>query len=232
MKLPSLVQRILGRSAEASGKSRPNIEPHVAKPVPANFMVVLRESPGISLAELSFQPLEYELQAALSPNDSQPEEDLAWYHFLGDIHLRFVYYDKDCVVPITRANFEAHELSVEQALDIAVDNIRTQYGAPRYRQWSQGIQIVQGESSDIDSSYLFDDLFWEELDGQYPQGLVVAVPKRGGLLFASAANKPAVELLTQNVTYLHSTSAEMRISGALYARNQGRWSMLQEAQDG
>jgi len=232
MKLPALVQRILGRSAGNSSNPRPNIEPHVAKPVPANFMVVLRESPGISLSELSFQPLEYELQAALSPDANQPEEDLAWYHFLGDIHLRFVYYDRDSVVSVSRANFEAHELTVEQAIDIALDNIRTQYGVPGYRQWSQGIQIVQGEFTDIDSSYLFDDLFWDELDAQYPQGLVVAVPKRGGLLFASAANTAAVDLLTQNVSYLHSTSAEMRISGALYARNQGRWSMLQEAHDG
>ena len=90
---------------------------------------------------------------------------------------------------------------------------------------------MQGKSADIDSSYLLDEQFWEDLDREYPQGLVVAVPKRGGLLFTPAENAAAVELLTQNVTYLHSTSAELRISGALFNRKAGQWSVLQEAAD-
>lgn len=230
--IPRLFSRPYGRPDESTNPTRRLIEPHVANPTPANFMVVLRESPGISLTRPSLDPIEQELQSALSRDNEQLTQEQAWYHFLGDVHIRFVSYQDGIANSISRANFLTYQLSVEDAIEVALNNIRQTHGKPSFRQWSQGIQIVQGQSADIDSSYLLDDLFWETLDAQHPDGLIVAVPKRGGLLFAPCTDTAAVELLTQNVTYLHSTSTEMRVSGALFSRRAGYWALHQEAADG
>lgn len=229
--LARILARLRGHPDEANSPTRELIEPHVPNPVPADFMVVLRESIGLNISALSLEPVDQELQTALSLAADSASEDLAWYHFLADMHIRFVSYVDGVAHPISRDKFLAYELSVEDAIDVALHNIRRTFGEPTFRQWSQGVQIVQGESPDIDSSYLLDDEFWEDLDSQHPEGLVVAVPKRGGLLFATANDSQAVDLLTQNVTYLHSTSAEMRVSGALLNRKAGRWSLRQEAVD-
>jgi hypothetical protein len=118
-------------------------------------------------------------------------------------------------------------LSPAQALRLAVANIKRVYGDPVAKPWTGGLMQVHGKSPDLDSSYFLDRAFWQGLLRRHPEGIVVAVPKRGGLLFTPVTDGEAVERLRKGVALLHSSSDRMRVSSALYLFKDDRRTVFQ-----
>ena len=65
---------------------------------------------------------------------------------------------------------------------------------------------VEGKSPDLNSSYFLDRAFWRNLLRQNREGIVVAVPKRGSLLFTSITDSKAVDGIRKGIAYLYSSS--------------------------
>jgi hypothetical protein len=116
---------------------------------------------------------------------------------------------------------------VEDALELALSNIKRVYGQPFASPWEGGLLEVHGRSPDLNSSYFLDRAYWEGLLKKHPEGLVVAVPKRGGLLYTPLSNAKAVDGLRRGVSYLYSTSGSLRVSSALFLFKDGKWSVFQ-----
>jgi hypothetical protein len=111
------------------------------------------------------------------------EFEMAAFALIGDMHIRFVF-DGPSYMPNAKPQDLARlNLSAEQALQLAVGNIKRVYGNPVAKPWTGGLMQVEGKSPDFDSSYFLDRAFWQGLLRQHPEGIVVAVAKRGGLLF-------------------------------------------------
>jgi hypothetical protein len=117
--------------------------------------------------------------------------------------------------------------NVDEALELAIANIRRSYGAPAVTPFAGGAMQVQGKSPDLDSSYFLDRPFWNEMLKKHPEGVVVSVAKRGGLLYAPLSEARAVEGLKRSVAYLHSSSERLRVSSALFLFKEGKWSVFQ-----
>jgi hypothetical protein len=122
------------------------------------------------------------------------------------------------------------ELDTEQAIVRAVDNLRHRYGAPQVRPWSGGLMQVVGGSPDLASSYFLDRGFWNGLLQQHPEGVVVSVPQRGGLLYAPVSNEQALVNLRFSAAALYAGNDRSRVSSALYLFKDGRWSVYQAPQ--
>ena len=88
------------------------------------------------------------------------------------------------------------------------------------------MQVV-GRADDLNSSYFLDRPFWQSLEAQHPRGVVVAVPQRGGLLYAPADDQDAVAALSFSATAIYASSARSRVSSALYLFRGGHWSVFQ-----
>ena len=88
---------------------------------------------------------------------------------------------------------------------------------------------VKGKSPDLDSSYFLDREFWQMLLKQHPEGIVVAVPKRGGLLYTPLSNADAVDRLKRGVFKLYESSERLRVSSALYLFKDDKWTVFQAA---
>ena len=88
---------------------------------------------------------------------------------------------------------------------------------------------VEGKSPDLNSSYFLDRAYWLALSKNHPEGVIVCVPKRGGLLYASLSNMQAVDALKRNVWELYASSQRLRVSSALYLFKNGKWSVFQAA---
>jgi hypothetical protein len=192
----------------------------------SNLMVVLRESLGSNKQDeklVSMGKAKVRLQ-----DGREVEIDNAWYSYIGDMHIRFVFDTPTMMVSASSKDFERLNLTPEAAVDIAMTNIKRVYGAPRIEPWND-LWIVKGKSSDVDSSYFLDRNFWREQAKKYPEGLVVSVAKRGGLLFTPASDEKAVAGLKKGVAYLHSSSERARISSALYLFKDDQWSVFQPA---
>jgi hypothetical protein len=203
--------------AQSSGPSDPGV-----------LMVVVRESQGANKQDEALKPTG---KIQMIDSDGVPVEiEFASFEFIGDMHIRFVFDDVNTMRVLRPEELTQLDLSPDKALDLAVANIRRVYGQPEAVPLTDGISQVQGKSPDLDSSYFLDREFWRGLLKQHPEGLVVAVPSRGGLLFAPAMDDRAVGVLRSNVLQWHIESDRLRVSSALYLFKDNRWSVYQAPQ--
>jgi hypothetical protein len=191
-----------------------------------NLMVVVRESIGGNRLDDVFVPTgKLKMRSA---DGREVELELAYWYFIGDTLIRFVFDG-----PQSMANATPQDLvqlgvnDVDEALALAILNIKRVYGEPSATPWEGGLMQVKGKSPDLDSSYFLDRSYWRTLLKKHPEGLVVAVPKRGGLLYVPLSNGPAVERLKLGVARLHASSDRMRVSSALFLFKDDKWSVLQ-----
>jgi hypothetical protein len=194
----------------------------------ANLLVVLRESPGANKQDESLLP--FGKIAARLPDGRNVEFEASWFQYLGDMHLRLVFDGERRVQSASPDDLERLRLSPEQALAHAVDNLRRRYGQPVAEPWSGGLMLVHGGSPDLNSSYFLDREFWLEQSRNYPDGVVVAVPRRGGLVFARADDETALTSLRFSAAALYASHEGTRVSSGLYLFKEGRWSVFQPPQ--
>jgi hypothetical protein len=147
--------------------------------------------------------------------------------FIGDMQIRFVFEGPHSFKNATAEEFARLHLTPDEAVERALANIKRVYGEPRTEPWSGGLTQVVGESPDLDSSYFLDRAFWRSLLAQHPEGLVVGVPKRGGLVFAAASDTETVDGMRRGIGYLYRSSEKLRISSALYLFKDDRWTVFQ-----
>jgi hypothetical protein len=191
----------------------------------SNLLVVLRESVGLNHTQIDLAPVG--LGKFKLADGKEIEVEMAWYKYLGDMHIRFVFDGTKTMINATPADLKRLNLDATEALKVAVSNLRRTYGEPKVSKWDGELFQVQSKSPDLDSSYFLDVTFWDEQLKKYPDGLVVSVAKRGGLLFAPATDTRTVETLKKQVGYLHSSSERLRISSALFLVKDGKWTVYQ-----
>jgi hypothetical protein len=192
---------------------------------PANLIAVLRESAGANKQEESLQPFG-KLRATM-PDGRDVELETSWFQYLGDMHIRLVFDGPQSMQSASPEDLQRLRLDPQQALRLAIANMRRVYGAPAAQPWSGGLMQVQGSAPDLVSSYFLDRDFWQEQLRRHPQGLVAAVPRRGGLVYAPADDEDAVTSLRFSATALYAGATRSRVSSALYLFKDGRWSVFQ-----
>jgi hypothetical protein len=194
----------------------------------SNLLVVLRESPGANKQDETLTP--FGKISAKLPDGREVEFEASWFQYLGDMHLRLVFDGSQRVQSASPEDLERLQLSPEQALGRAVDNLRRRYGPPVAEPWSGGLMQVHGNAPELDSSYFLDRGFWLEQLRDSPAGVVAAVPRRGGLVFARADDDFALATLRFSAAALFATNESTRISSGLYLFKDGRWSVFQPPQ--
>jgi hypothetical protein len=213
----------------ATGASAaPPQAPEVFEVSESNLLAVLRESPGANKQEESLTP--FGKISARSADGREYEFEASWFQYLGDMHLRIVFDGERRVQSALPEDLSRLQLSPEEALDHAVDNLRRRYGTPVAEPWSGGLMQVHGNAPELDSSYFLDRGFWLEQLRESPAGLVAAVPDRGGLVFARADDDTALATLRFSAAALFAGNDNTRISSGLYLFKDGRWSVFQPPQ--
>ena len=190
-----------------------------------NLMAVLRPSGFDVREDETLKPIG-KIRIQL-PDGREIEREVAWFAFLGDMMVRFVFDGPFSMPSATPQDLARLNLSPDQALQLAVGNIKRVYGAPIAKPLAGGLMEVEGKSPDLDSSYFLDRAFWQNLLLQHREGVVVAVAKRGSLLFTPLTDSKAVDGLRKGIAYLYSSSEELRFSSALYLFKDDRWTIFQ-----
>ena len=223
-----MIRRFFASARGQAGAAAPQSPESPAPPehTRENLMVVVRESPGANRQEESFRatPKAWTRLA----DGREVEIDVAWWDYLADTHIRFVFDAPTMMMSASPQDLASLGVQrIEDALALAIANIRRVYGEPGSYPFSGGVMQVKGRSPDLDSSYFLDRAFWWDRLEAHPEGLVVAVVKRGGLLYTPAASTADVEGLQRGVAYLHESSGQFRVSSALFLFKDGRWSVFQ-----
>lgn len=193
-----------------------------------NLLVVLRESLGDNKQDESLQP--YGTLRATLDGGREVELETSWFRYLGDMHIRLVFDGGQTMQSASPDDLARLQLTPEDALRLAVENLRRMYGTPDARPWSGSLMQVQGLASDLNSSYFLDREFWRALQSRHPDGVVVAVPRRGGLVYAPVSDEAAVTNLRFSAAALYAGGPGARLSSALYLFKDDRWSVFQPPQ--
>jgi hypothetical protein len=194
-----------------------------------NLLVVLRESHGQNKPDEALRPFG-KVRGVLA-DGREVDVDISWYKYLGDMHIRLVFDGGQSMQSASSEDLARLHLTPDEALKVAVANLKRVYGSPAAQPWSGGLMQVQGRDPDFNSSYFLDRDFWRALQAQHPEGLVVAVPRRGGLVYAPASDEAAVESLRFSVAALYAGGPGARLSSALYLFKDGHWSVFQPPQE-
>jgi len=218
-----LLAALAGARAATPGGADENIDMSAS-----NLLVVLRESPGVNKQDETLQPIG-KISARL-PDGRVVEFEASWFQYLGDMHLRLVFDGLQKVQSALPGDLKKLKLSPEQALERAVGNLRARYGVPVIEPWTGGLMTVHGNAPELDSSYFLDRQFWLDTARDYPQGIVAAVPRSGGLVFARADDEQALTSLRFSAAALYAANDRVRVSSALYLFKDGRWSVFQPPQ--
>ena len=189
---------------------------------------MLRESIGDNKQDESLRP--YGSLQATTPQGQRVEFEPSWYRYLGDMHIRLVFDGSRTLQSASPDDLTRLQLTPEQALRLAVANLRRVYGPPGVQPWNGGLMQVTAASPELTSSYFLDREFWQGLQAGHPDGLVVAVPRRGGLVYAPARDAQAVNSLRFGAAALYAGGPGARLSSALYLFKDGRWSVFQAPQ--
>ena len=140
-----------------------------------NLMVVVRESVGANRPDDAFTPIGK--GKATLPDGRVIEMELASWDYIGDIHIRFVFDGPQIMINATPQDLSQLGLKgVDEALALAMANIKRVYGEPSAKPWEGGLMQVKGKSPDLDSSYFLDRSYWQSLLKEHPDGLVVPWP--------------------------------------------------------
>jgi hypothetical protein len=193
-----------------------------------NLMVVLRESLGENKQDQALQP--FGKIEGTTAEGRRVELETSWYQYLGDMHIRLVFDGRRSLQSASPDDLLRLKLGPEEALKLAVANLRRVYGAPVVRPWSGGLMQVLAAAPEFTSSYFLDLDFWQGLQARDPEGLVVAVPRRGGLVYAPLTDAGAIDNLRFSVAALYAGGPGARLSSALYLFKDGRWSVFQPPQ--
>jgi len=193
-----------------------------------NLLVVLRESPGSNKLVEGLTP--FGKISARAADGREFQFEASWFQYLGDMHLRLVFDGTRQVQSAMPDDLARLHLSPEQALALAVQNLRRRYGTPVAEPWTGGLMQVHGNAPELDSSYFLDHAFWQDRLRESPAGIVAAVPDRGGLVFARADDEAAIATLRFSAAALFAQNDDTRISSGLYLFKDGRWSVFQPPQ--
>lgn len=190
-----------------------------------NLIVVLRESRGENKPDEHLEP--YGRVVAQIADGRRVEIATSWYQYLGDMHIRLVFDGGQNLQSASPNDLERLGLSPEDALARAVANLRRMHGTAQAVPWTGGMMQVEAAEPDLASSYFLDREFWLAQQQRHPEGMVVAVPQRGELVFASAQDEDAVEALRFSAMALYAGSAGTRVSSGLYLFKDGHWSVYE-----
>ena len=192
-----------------------------------NLIAVLRESRGANKQDESLRPFG-QVRGVLS-DGREISLDTSWFRYLGDMHIRLVFDGGESMQSASSEDLKRLKLTPEEALSLAVSNLRRMHGMPAPQPWSGGLMQVQSDSPDLNSSYFLDRAFWLGLLAQHPEGIVVAVPRRGGLVYAPLSDDASVADLRFSAAALYAGGPGARLSSALYLFKDGRWTVFQRA---
>lgn len=184
-----------------------------------NLALDLRYAPGMLLQTEHLQ--------WLPTSGTDPGGAALTASYLGDLQLRFVFRSPGLPdSALTAPALAELDLNVQRALAIACLNFKRTHGTPIPTEFAKGVYVLRGVEADGVVNYLLDRVFWRKQLERFPQGVAVAVPKRGNLYFADAADAQALQELKRLAAKQLHTAGSAALSRLLYRFGDTGWQVL------
>src|SRR5688572_2181167 len=156
------------------------------------IVALVRSHPGV---DPQLRPVQ-KIEPVLAKPDpkSSPDNALVFDHFVGDLHLRYVFEDPQFMLAVRARDLKRLEVPREELPALVVTNFRRLYpklAVVRPDRWL-GLVIQGGE---LEPCVMLDGAFWQRHVKEFGGELIAAVPSAHEVYFAPRLPKANIELL-------------------------------------
>ncbi|HEX2824764.1 MAG TPA: hypothetical protein VHP37_00345 [Burkholderiales bacterium] len=162
----------------------------------------------------------------LTPEPGNTVDNLPVFdHFVGDLHLRYVFDDERFVQAVRGRDLKRLKLDRKALPALVVENYRKLYPDLSVIQPYAGMgAVIKG--GQLEPTILLDADFWDEQEKRIGAALIVAAPQRDMVVFTRFEPKQNIELLKHRAVLAYEQAGERALSRTILAWRQKRWEVV------
>jgi hypothetical protein len=167
------------------------------------------------------------IEPAIPPPDpkSSPDNALVFDHFVGDLHLRYVFEDPSFMLALRMRDLKRLGVTRDELPTLVVSNYRRLYPKVGVA-WPERWLGVLTNGGELEPCTLLDGAFWQNQQKAFGGDLIAAVPSANEVYFTPREPKQNIELL-KHLAILHYEKAGKRaVSRTVFAWRFFRWEVL------
>ena len=186
-------------------------------------VALVRSAPEIDPKSRAIQKIE---PIVLKPEAGSSASDLPVFdHFVGDLHLRYVFDDPRFVQAMRARDLVRLKLARSDLPKLVVENYRRLYPDLTVIQPEPGLAVV-GKGGELEPTVLLDAAFWNDQAERAGGPLIAAVPERNSVLFTKAEPRQNIELLKHRAVIMFEKAGKQALSRTVLAWREGRWEVV------
>ena len=187
------------------------------------IVALVRSHPAIDPRSRPIQKIE---PALLKPDpQSTPENALVFDHFVGDLHLRYVFDDPQFTVALHVKDLKRLGVEREELPSLVVANYRRLYPHVRVAHPDPGLGILT-QGGKLEPCVLLDGAFWQRQQQILGKDLIVVVPSTDEVIFTAREPKQNVESLKQLAIQRYEAAGKRAVSRTVFVWRFYRWEVL------
>lgn len=156
---------------------------------------------------------------------SAPENAPIFDHFVGDLHLRYVFDDPQFTLFLRGHDLKRLGLDRDELPALVVSNYRRLYPKVTVLHPDPGLGVV-AHGGQLEPCILLDGAFWERQQKAAGQELIAVVPSSDEVIFTSREPKQNIELLKHLAVQRYEKAGKQAVSRTVLAWRYLRWEVL------
>src|SRR4051794_10247904 len=208
----------LAPAAVYAGESRdplPRTKDYVVALVRGHSSIDPRSRPVQKIEPIVFPP---------DPKSS-PDNALVFDHFVGDLHLRYVFDDPQFMLAMRVRDLKRLKIDRDELPALVVANYRRRYPQITIA-WPQRWLGALTNGGELEPCTLLDGPFWQRQQKAFGSELIAAVPSAQEVYFSPREPKQNVEFLRKLATEQHEKAGKRAVSRTVFVWKVYRWEVL------
>jgi hypothetical protein len=199
---------------------------HAQDPLPrtrSNIVALVRSHPGVdpkSRPVQKLEPIALKLDPKLAPEDAP-----AFDHFVGDLHLRYVFDDPKFTPFVYVRDLKRLGIDRDELPALVVANFRRLYPKLAVAYPDRWLGLVT-RGGGVEPCVMLDGAFWQQQMKSMGGEVIAAVPSVEEVYFTPLEPKQNVELLKHLAILHHEKAGKRAVSRTVFVRRNFRWEVL------
>jgi uncharacterized protein YtpQ (UPF0354 family) len=187
------------------------------------IVALVRSNPGVNPKERPTQRIEPQIMKADAK--SAPGNALVFDHFVGDLHLRYVFDDPQFMLALRARDLARLGIARDALPALVVENFRRLYPKVTVFRPEPALGIVT-QGGQLEPCTMLDGAFWERQRREFGGDLIATVPARDAVIFTTRAPRQNVELLKHLAVQAYEKADKAAVSRTVFAWVNYRWQVV------
>lgn len=154
-----------------------------------------------------------------------PGNALVFDHFVGDLHLRYVFDDPQFMLALRARDLKRLEVPREDLPALVVTNFRRLYPKVTVARPDRWLGLVT-QGGELEPCVMLDGAFWQRQMTEFGGELIAAVPSAHEVYFAPREPRQNLELLKHLAILNHEKAGRRAVSRTVFGWRNFKWQVV------